>query len=209
MQLMIKLILALLGSYLIGSIVTSDIVTWFKKADLRSQGSGNVGATNAFRVMGTFYGIIVLLGDILKGVVAVLLGRWLNPFPNFDLAIVTGVLAIIGHNWPIYSKFKGGKGIATSLGVVIALTPLSLSVIIPTWLVIFVIFGYVSLASVLTAVAYPIAVYLFYPNDIYKLIFALILAILATYRHKSNLERLLHGQEHRILYQKSRGAKGK
>jgi glycerol-3-phosphate acyltransferase PlsY len=202
-----KTILILLGSYLIGSIVTSDIVTWFKKEDLRSQGSGNVGATNAFRVMGSFYGIVVLLGDILKGVVVVLLGRLFNPFPNFDLAIIAGILAIAGHNWPIYSGFKGGKGIATSLGVVIALTPLSLLVIIPIWLIIFIIFGYVSLASVLTAIAYPIAVYLYYPHDIYKLLFALIIAILATYRHKSNLVRLLHGEEHRILYQKRKGAK--
>jgi glycerol-3-phosphate acyltransferase PlsY len=204
-----RTVLILLGSYLIGSIVTSDIVTWFKKEDLRSQGSGNVGATNAFRVMGSTYGMIVLLGDVLKGVIAVLLGRWLNPFPDFNIAVIAAVLVIMGHNWPVFSNFKGGKGIATSLGVLIALTPYSLLIIIPTWLAVFLISGYVSLASVIVALVYPIAVFLFYSEDVYLLVFAIVIAILAIYRHKSNLGRLLHGQEHRILYQNRRGAKDK
>jgi acyl phosphate:glycerol-3-phosphate acyltransferase len=202
-----KMVLILLGSYLIGSIVTSDIVTHFKKTDLRSQGSGNVGATNVYRVLGPFYGSIVLIGDVLKGVIAVLLGKWLNPFANFDVAIIAGILAIVGHNWPVFSKFKGGKGIATSLGVLIGLTPYSLLIIIPIWLAIFFSFGYVSLASIIVALAYPIAVFLFYPQGTYKLLLAIIVAILAVYRHKSNLGRLIHGQEHRILYQNRRGAK--
>ena len=202
-------ILILLGSYLIGSIVTSDIVTYFKKADLRSQGSGNVGATNAFRVMGSFYGAIVLIGDALKGVLAVLLGRCFQPFPHFDIAIAAAILAIVGHNWPVFAKFKGGKGIATSLGVIIALTPYSLLIILPVWLAVLFISGYVSLASIVVAIAYPIAVFLFYPQDVYKLLFAIILAILALYRHKSNFGRLIHGQEHRILYQNRKGAKDK
>jgi glycerol-3-phosphate acyltransferase PlsY len=204
-----RTVLILLGSYLIGSIVTSDIVTWFKKEDLRSQGSGNVGATNAFRVMGSTYGMIVLFGDVLKGIIAVLLGKWLNPFPDFNIAVIAAVLVIMGHNWPVFSNFKGGKGIATSLGVLIALTPYSLLIIVPTWLAVFLISGYVSLASVIVAFIYPIAVFLFYSEDIYLLVFAIIIAILAIYRHKSNLGRLLHGQEHRILYQNRRGAKDK
>ncbi|MGE5582495.1 MAG: glycerol-3-phosphate 1-O-acyltransferase PlsY [Bacillota bacterium] len=204
-----KTIFVIIGSYLIGSIVTSDIVTWFKKVDLRSQGSGNVGATNAFRVMGSFYGALVLVGDALKGIIAVLLGRWLNPFPNFDLAILAGFLVIIGHNWPVFSRFRGGKGIATSLGVISILTPWSITVAFTTWLVVFIVFGFVSLASILAAVSYPIAVYLFYQGDWYKFIFALVISCLAIYRHKSNLGRLFHGQEHRILYQNRGGAKEK
>jgi acyl phosphate:glycerol-3-phosphate acyltransferase len=204
-----KTISILIGSYLIGSIVTSDIVTHFKKTDLRSQGSGNVGATNAFRVMGSFYGAIVLVGDALKGILAVLIGRWLNPFPNFDMAILASILVIVGHNWPIFAKFKGGKGMATSLGVIIALTPYSLLIIIPSWLAIFFISGYVSLASIIVAIAYPIAVFLFYPSNVYKLLFAIIIAILALYRHKSNFGRLFRGEEHRILYQNRKGAKDK
>ncbi len=202
-------VLILVGSYLIGSIVTSDIVTHFKKTDLRSQGSGNVGATNAFRVLGSFYGAVVLVGDVLKGVLAVLIGRWLNPFPGFDMAILAAVLVIVGHNWPIFAKFKGGKGIATSLGAIIALTPYSLLVIIPIWLAVLFISGYVSLASIIVALAYPIAVFVFYSLDPYKLLFAIIIAILAVYRHKSNFGRLIHGQEHRILYQHRKGAKEK
>jgi glycerol-3-phosphate acyltransferase PlsY len=202
-------VLILVISYLIGSIVTSDIVTKFKKTDLRSQGSGNVGATNAFRVMGSLYGAIVLIGDALKGVLAVLIGRWLNPFPHFDMSILAAVLVIVGHNWPVFAKFKGGKGIATSLGVIIALTPYSLLVILPVWLAVFLISGYVSLASIIVAFTYPIAVFLFYPTDTYKLLFAIIIAILALYRHKGNFGRLIHGEEHRILYQNRKGAKEK
>jgi acyl-phosphate glycerol 3-phosphate acyltransferase len=209
MIVILKTIVVLVGSYLIGSIVTSDVVNLFKKEDLRSQGSGNVGATNAFRVMGSMYGSIVLVGDALKGVFAVLLAQWLNPFPNFDLAVLAAVLVIIGHNWPVFSRFKGGKGIATSLGVIIALTPYSLLIIIPIWLAVFLIFGYVSLASIVVAFAYPIAVYVFYSKDVYLLVFAVVVALLAIYRHKSNLSRLIHGQEHRILYQNRRGAKKK
>ncbi len=202
-------IVVLIGSYFIGSIVTSDIVTWFKKVDLRSHGSGNVGATNAFRVMGSFYGAVVLIGDILKGVITVLLGKWIGSIAGFDIAIATGMLAIIGHNWPVFSGFKGGKGVATALGVIIALTPWSLPLTLLTWVIIFIIFGYVSLASILAAVSYTVAVYLFYPDDLYKFLFAILIAGLVIYRHKGNVQRLLQGQEHRILYQNRRGAKDK
>jgi acyl phosphate:glycerol-3-phosphate acyltransferase len=201
-----KVIVILISSYLIGSILTGEIVAHFKKVDLRSLGSGNVGATNVFRTLGTFYGIIVLLGDALKGIVAVLLGTLIGKFYNFDYSILTGVLAIVGHNWSIFARFRGGKGIATSMGVAIALTPLILFVALPVWGVTFGIFGYVSLASILAAVAYPISVYLFYPNDPYKLVFTIIIACLAIYRHKANLKRLIQGEEHRILYQNKRSA---
>ncbi|HEX7713929.1 MAG TPA: glycerol-3-phosphate 1-O-acyltransferase PlsY [Bacillota bacterium] len=196
----------LIGCYLLGSITTGDIVAAIKKVNLRNQGSGNIGATNAFRTMGSVSGAIVLVGDALKGVIAVILGSLIPKFHGFDPAIIAGVLVIAGHNWPIFANFRGGKGIATSLGVIIALTPLSLIVIIPAWIIVFLCFGYVSLASIMAAVFYPVGVYFFYQIDPYKIGFSILIAVLALYRHRSNFKRLATGEEHRILYQNRKGA---
>ncbi len=200
-------LLVLVLSYLIGSITTGDIVAYFKKIDLRGQGSGSIGATNVYRAMGWFYAAVVLAGDALKGIIAVLLGsRLVGVIGGFDFAILAGVAAIVGHNWPIYTGFRGGKGIATSLGVIIALTTKSLLIVLLVWIISFVAFGFVSLASVLAAITYPISVYLNYSGDYYKLLISLVIAILAIYRHKPNLQRLFQGKEHRILYNKKKGA---
>jgi len=199
-------LLVLILSYLIGSIMSGDLVARFKKIDLRSQGSGNVGATNVFRTMGTLYGVIVLVADVLKGVIAVLLGVWVDNHYGFNsnLPILAGILAIVGHNWPIYAKFKGGKGIATSLGVLIALSPTSLLIAFPVWLLALLLSGYVSVGSILSAIAYPISVFIFYPHQIYLQLFALLAGILAVYRHRINIQRLLRGEEKRILYNKQK-----
>lgn len=194
-------------SYLIGSITTGDIVAHLKRVDLRGQGSGSIGATNVFRAMGWFYASIVLIGDALKGVIAVLLGnKLIGVIGGFDFAILSGIAAIVGHNWPIFTGFRGGKGIATSLGVIIALTTKSLPIVSVVWVISFVISGFVSLASVLAVLFYPISVYLNYGKDYYKIIFALVIAILAVYRHKPNLKRLFQGKENRFLYNKNKGA---
>ncbi len=199
--------LAIILSYLIGSITWGDIVARIKKIDLRQQGSGNVGATNAFRTMGATAGTLVLLGDALKGVAAVLLGNWLISSPlAVNWGILTGVMAIVGHNWPVFSKFKGGKGVATSLGVVIGLTPLALWICLPTFLVVFLATGYVALGSLLAAISYPVSVYLLYGMSYDLLVFALLVAILVFYRHQKNIKRLLKGEEHRFIYKKKDGA---
>jgi glycerol-3-phosphate acyltransferase PlsY len=204
--LILEIILISVASYLIGSITTGDVIARIKKVNLRGQGSGNVGATNVYRTMGSISGIIVLAGDTLKGVIAVVLGNIIGKVNGFDINIVTGVLAIIGHNWPIFAKFKGGKGVAVTLGVAIAMTPTTLFVLIPLWAVVFVCFGYVSLASLVTIFSYPFAVYGFYQNEIYiyKIIFAIVVAIMAIYRHRTNIIRLIKGEEHKILYQKKK-----
>jgi glycerol-3-phosphate acyltransferase PlsY len=202
-----RVIFVLLLSYLIGSITTGDIVAYVKKIDLRGQGSGSIGATNVLRAMGWFYAAVVLTGDALKGIIAVYLGsKLIGAINGFDFAIISGIVAIIGHNWPIYTRFRGGKGIATSLGVIIGLTVKSLLMILIVWIITFVASGFVSLASVLAAIAYPIAVYLNYSGDYYKLVFAVTISILAVYRHKSNLQRLFQGKENRILYNQKKGA---
>lgn len=204
-----KEIAILILSYLIGSILIGDIVALLKRVDLRGQGSGNVGATNVFRTMGPLYGSIVLVGDTLKGIVAVLLGGYLGSINGFDWGILTGILAIIGHNWSVFAAFRGGKGMATSLGVIIAIAPLSLFVAVPVWILTFVLSGYVSLASVFTAIAYLISVFIFYPSDLYKIIFAIIITAFAIYKHIPNFKRLRQGEEHRFLYKNQGGTKSK
>jgi glycerol-3-phosphate acyltransferase PlsY len=196
----------MLVSYLIGSILTGDIVSALKRVDIRAQGSGNVGATNVFRSMGAFYGALVLICDVLKGVLAVVCANLAGKINGFDPAVLAGVCAIAGHNWSIFAKFKGGKGIATSLGVVTALTPMSLFVLLPLWLGLFLITRYVSLASILAAIAYPILACFFYPDDLFKLLFAAIIGILAVYRHKANIVRLVKGEEHKIIFSKRKDA---
>lgn len=198
--------LVLIVSYLLGSITTGDIVARIRKVNLRGQGSGNVGATNVFRVMGATSGIIVLVADALKGVVAVLLGYLVPEIPGLAPEAFTGLFAVIGHSWPIYTGFKGGKGVATGLGVVIALTPAVLPVVAGVWLLVFFIFGYVSLASVLAAFAYPVTVWFLYSNGGY-LLTALVISVLIIFRHKDNIKRLLRGEENRILY-KNRDKRG-
>lgn len=200
-------ILVLILSYLIGSITTGDIVAYFKKVDLRGQGSGSIGATNVFRAMGWFYAAVVLLGDAIKGIIAVILGgKLIGKIGDFDFAILSGIAAIIGHNWPVYTRFRGGKGIATSLGVIIGLTSKSLLIVLPVWIIAFLLSGFVSLASILAALTYPVSVFFGYHGDYYKLIFAVVASILAVYRHQSNLQRLIQGKEHRILYNKRKEA---
>lgn len=201
-----KLLTVIVVSIVIGSILTGDIVARLKRINLRNEGSGNVGATNAFRSMGSLYGAIVLLGDVLKGIVAVLIGRYFGEAFGIDLAALSGLMVIVGHNWSIFAGFKGGKGIATSLGVIIALTPLSLLVVLPAWLIFFFGFGYVSLASIVAAIAYPVSVIFFYAGNYYKCGLSLLLAILAIYRHRGNISRLIHGCENRILYKDKRSA---
>jgi len=203
---LIKVLSVIVLSIVIGSILTGDIVARLKRINLRSQGSGNVGATNVFRSMGSLYGAIVLVGDALKGVIAVLLGRCFGEAFGIDLAVLSGLAVIIGHNWSIFAGFKGGKGIATSLGVIIALTPMSLLIVLPVWLLFFFVSGYVSLASIGAAVAYPISVFTFYSGNYYKCALALLLGILAIYRHRENIKRLLKGCENRILYKNRRSA---
>lgn len=203
----LKLVLTIFLGYLIGSILTGEIVAKIKKVNIRSQGSGNVGATNVYRSMGSVFGALVLIGDTLKGVLAVYIGRLLGEVFGIDLASLAGIFVIAGHNWSVFAHFKGGKGIATSLGVIIGLTPVSLLAALPVWIGIFLLSGYVSLASVVAAVSYPISVIFLYPNDLNKLLLALILASFAVYRHHSNLKRLFHGEENRILYNSQRRKK--
>lgn len=200
----LKIILGIIISYLLGSIPTAFIVSQiFMKIDIRKHGSGNVGATNVFRVLGKLPGILVLIIDITKGVLAVsLLPDYLG-MPNEVYRALFGLSAVVGHIWTVFLRFKGGKGVATSLGVLfglaIKITGLRtvLALAMGSWLVIFVIGGFVSLASVLTVLCVPIYMLIFNQN-IEIVVLGIILCLIIVYKHIPNMNRLLKGEESRF-----------
>jgi glycerol-3-phosphate acyltransferase PlsY len=204
-----RIIIASIISYLLGSIPTAYLfVKILKGVDIRSVGSGNVGATNAMRVLGKGLGITVLLLDILKGFIAVkFLG---NIFLGYGvlvseeaLLIILGIAVICGHNWTIFLQFKGGKGIATSLGVLLALAVnfsalrAVLFLLFLTWVLVFLIFRIISLASLAAALGLPIYMS-FYSRSRLLLSASMILSLFTIFRHKSNIKRLLQGKESRL-----------
>ena len=194
-------ITGLIISYLIGSIPTAFIFgKLIKNIDIRKYGSGNVGATNAFRVLGKPVGIIVLILDILKGFIAVLLLPQIFFPDNITYKILIFALAFCGHIWTIFLRFKGGKGMAVSLGGLAGLAVsindlrLSLGLALLLWIVVFSISKYVSLASIISASVFPILLWYFKaPREL--CFTGLALAILIILKHKSNIFRLLRKEE--------------
>ncbi len=201
-----KIVFSLLVSYLLGSIPTAYIFgRVYKRVDIREHGSGNVGATNAFRVLGKIPGTLVLLIDVLKGTIATTLVGDLFGLDHIFERVFLGIMVVIGHNWTVFLNFKGGKGIATSLGVLIGLT-IKVSFIRPvlgiavlTWLVVFWATGFVSLASMMSAVILPLAmVYFNQPFEIVML--GIIFCIFVVIRHRPNMKRMLTGKESRVNF---------
>ena len=190
-------ILWLLGGYLMGSIPTSYLAARFGAGiDLREHGSRNLGATNVYRVLGWKYAIPVGLFDVAKGAVPVLLvSRWSHG-PWLPLAV--GVATVLGHVFTIFMRFKGGKGVATAAGVVFALAPTALGVSALVWLAVLTATGYMSVASMLGAITFPVAVRVLEPGDNYALVLGIALAVFIIYTHRSNIRRLLNGTENRF-----------
>lgn len=183
----------MLIAYLIGSINSSIIISkLWKKVDIRNFGSGNAGATNTLRTLGKGPAVLVVLGDALKGIIAVILGRILGDEIG---GMIAGIAVVIGHNWPVFFGFKGGKGILTSAVVILMVTPQIGWVIVATSILIIIFTRYVSLGSIVGAVMLPMIVTLVKPADMKLISFSAILAVLAIFRHRSNIKRLLHGTE--------------
>jgi glycerol-3-phosphate acyltransferase PlsY len=193
------------GGYLLGSLPTGYLVARARGMDIRQQGSGNIGATNVFRALGKPAGIFVLLVDAAKGALAAgvlpaLAGRFAGsgaPLSAEWLAVVAGVAAILGHNYTCWLGFKGGKGIATSAGVLLVLIPAGLGLALATWLVVFLLWRYVSLASIVAAAALPLLVWLTGASSTLVGV-ACLLGALAVYKHRSNIQRLRAGTESRF-----------
>jgi len=192
-------------SYLIGSIPFGVFAGRFAGIDVREHGSKNIGATNVLRTLGKKYGIAVFLADALKGLVAVRLAVWLagaDPFYRSSLGIVAAVFVVIGHSFPIWLRFRGGKGVATSGGACLGLLPVPTSIGGLIWIVVFLAFRYVSVASIAAIVSLPLVVWLLSdrgnsPNYL-MFGFSLFIAFLVTWRHRENIVRLTRGTEPRF-----------
>ena len=195
-------------SYLLGSFPTGYFAGRIAGVDVRAMGSGNIGATNVLRVLGKWWGYAVFLGDALKGFGAVYLAFFLaehlafaRPYAVF-FEILAGVVCVAGHIFPIWLGFKGGKGVATSAGVVFGLMPLAVVIVFLVWVVVFEVTRYVSVASIAAASALPVTVALLIHWKVIEGIglvyFCAVLAILVLWRHRSNFSRLLKGTEQRF-----------
>lgn len=198
-------IIAGVFSYLLGSLPTAYLAgKILKKIDIREHGSGNVGATNVFRVLGKYPGIAVLCIDILKGVLAVTVVANIFGLTEVVERVTLGLIAVAGHNWTVFLNFKGGKGVATSLGIFVGLSiclPSFRIVIILTvlaWGICFLLTGYVSLSSILAAIVLPLTMVA--TNQGLSLIcFGVVASIFIVVRHRANIKRLLSGQESRVV----------
>lgn len=200
-------IVTALVAYLLGSIPTGFLVAKARGVDIRTVGSGNIGATNAFRVLGKGLGVFVLLMDALKGWIAVIVGAGIvdavlpgGP-PLEYLRITAGIAAILGHNFTCWLHFKGGKGIATSAGVLIALVPWALLIILCIFIILFLLTRYVSVGSVAASFSLPFATW-FTTKDVGLTAVTGAMAALAIVKHRKNIQRLLNGTENRIEFHK-------
>ena len=203
----------LVAAYLLGAIPTA---VWVGQAyygiDVRQHGSGNAGATNTFRVLGKKPGAFVMLVDILKGWAATSLANFLvmleviSPEKLVLFKIIMGILAVIGHIFPVYVGFKGGKGVATLMGMVLAIQPVAALICLGIFMVVLLVFKYVSLGSMLAAVAFPLLLLLprFHPDEPLLIVFGFILSLLVILTHKKNIGRLLQGQESKIYLLKKK-----
>lgn len=192
-------------AYVLGSIPTAVWVgKSFYNVDVRTQGSKNAGATNTFRVLGKKPGIIVLLIDILKGVAAVVIPLFLfnlsaDSSTYANIKVLTGILAVVGHIFPIFAGFNGGKGVATSLGVVIGISPPAAGICISLFLIVFITSHYVSLGAIFASIAFPLTIILVLKEEnLSMIIFSLILSLAVILAHKKNIKRLLDGNENKM-----------
>ena len=198
------LLITLIFAYLAGSLPTGFLVARAMRVDITQVGSGNIGATNVFRVLGKGPGALVLIVDLLKGALAVLvapiLAAAVTPTDSLALPALAALGAVLGHNYTCWLGFKGGKGVATSAGAMAALIPPAFGVTVITWLLVFFLTRYVSMASIAAALILPVATIFTVsgPTRWPLVAFTSALAALAVWRHRANIERLKAGTEHRI-----------
>ncbi|HMA60775.1 MAG TPA: glycerol-3-phosphate 1-O-acyltransferase PlsY [Halanaerobiales bacterium] len=197
-----KLVLVFIFAYLLGATPNGYIFGMkFAGKDIRNYGSGNVGATNVARVAGYKVGLLVAILDIAKGYVAVLMAQYLL-LPEYSMGFVFAavLLAVIGHNWSIFLSFNGGKGVATSVGIILRLFPYSLLVLFIVWIIMIIITKMVSVGSILGAISLPFSVALIYSTDTSYLIFSTIITLLIIFSHRSNIKRLINGNENKMSW---------
>lgn len=194
------IILFIIIAYLLGSIPSALIIGKLtQKIDIREHGSGNMGATNAFRILGTKAGIIVTLADILKGTLATLIPLLAAMYIDIDVSrLLIGLFAVLGHTFPIFARFKGGKAAATSAGVILGVSPLMFVIILLLFIIILYLSKYVSLASMLTGIIASVIAYFISDSFLFWVI--LILTIFVCIRHKDNIKRIKNKTEPKITW---------
>ena len=194
-----SLILAVAGAYLVGSVPTAYLlVKWMRHVDVRTVGSGNVGATNAARIGGLGIGVAVFLIDVGKGWLAVqALVPWLVGDATSATRLGCGLAAVIGHSFPVFLNFRGGKGVATTIGVLVGTMPLVAAVCLAVWGVCVLMWRYVSVGSLAAAATLPL-MQLATRQPLPDVLLGVALALLVAARHRANIERLLQGREHRV-----------
>jgi glycerol-3-phosphate acyltransferase PlsY len=206
MQIAILLVVA----YLIGSIPSAVWMSkWVYGFDIREHGSGNAGATNTFRVLGSKAGCLVMLADMLKGFIAVKLAflSYLNPSfePFVNLQVFLGLSAVLGHIFPIWAEFRGGKGIATLFGMILSIDPVVALSLVAVFVCMLYLTRYVSLSSITASIAFPVLiVFIFNAHELSYRLFAIATAFLVVLTHYKNISRLLHGNENKVPFFKKR-----
>ncbi|MBN2665970.1 MAG: glycerol-3-phosphate 1-O-acyltransferase PlsY [Bacteroidales bacterium] len=208
------LLLVIVLAYLIGSIATAVWVgKIFHKVDVREHGSGNAGATNVIRVLGWKTGVPVLLIDVLKGWFAAMLPVFLNMADQgsamlTNYQIIAGLATVVGHVYPVFAGFRGGKGVATIFGVLLAIHPLVTISCFGVFLCVFLISGYISLGSMTAGISFPVLLFFFFDTpSVYLKIFSVVVALALLYTHRHNISRLLKGEESKLI--KSRSSRNK
>ena len=206
-----KEVILILVAYFIGSIPTALIISRrFFDIDIREYGSGNMGATNTFRVLGSKYGTIVMICDILKGITAVALYNFLphylhNELDRTNLMIGLGLSATLGHIYPLWAQFKGGKGVATLFGMLLAIQPIVAVSCVAVFIAVLYLTRYVSLSSILAGVALPICVlWIYNEKEVFYRVFAVAIAGLIVLTHQKNISRIFKGNESRVPILKHR-----
>ena len=202
-------IIGLVLAYLIGSIPSAVWVgRKFYGIHVREYGSGNAGATNTFRVLGKKPGIAVLLMDILKGFLAVklayIVGDYSSDSPEFiDFELALAVCGLMGHIFPVYVGFRGGKGIATMLGILIGVHPQAALVCVIVFIITLLLSGYISLSSMMAGITFPIVIMVFYSTNSSINIFSLVVAVIILVTHQRNIERIINKEESKVLRNKT------
>lgn len=204
-------LLLIVLAYLIGSVPSSVWVgRYFFNIDIRDYGSGNAGATNTYRVLGPKWGTIVMVADMLKGIIAVKLAFLLPEYAYTDIRLTNlqvglGLAAVVGHIFPIWADFRGGKGVATLFGLVLGISPLTALSCSGVFLVVLYLTRFVSLSSILASVAFPVFILIVFnvENDMYR-VFAIAVALMVILTHQKNIGRLLRGSESKVPILKHR-----
>jgi glycerol-3-phosphate acyltransferase PlsY len=199
---MIEFVAVVIGSYLIGSIPSGLIIGKLRRVDIREYGSGNIGTTNVLRTLGARYGALVLIADVFKGVIAVLLARYVIGSPMSEMA--AGFAAVAGHDWSLFLKFKGGRGVATSLGGILPMAmwaPLAAVAGVVIFIALIALTRYVSLASIMGSLSAVVAMAVFMGMDRVPweyLVYIVVVVVLIIFQHRDNISRLRSGTESKL-----------